>query len=90
MTVTLSKNAEAYVAAQMMTGEYASPDDVVNEMVLGSELPACSRTDGTPMNEAELEEELLKAVRGPHGTWRGRAELDEIRARVLKRRGVEA
>jgi hypothetical protein len=89
MTVTLSKKAEAYVTAQMKAGDYASPDDVVNEMVLGPEMPACLRSDGTPMTEAELEGELLKAVRGPHGAWRGRAELDEIRARVLKRHGIE-
>ena len=90
MTVTLSKEAEAYVRAQMKAGEYASPDEVMNEIVLGPEFRACLNSDGTSMTEAELEAELLAAVRGPHSPWRGRAELDEIRARVLKRRGIEA
>jgi hypothetical protein len=63
---------------------------VVNEIVIGPEVPTCLRPDGTPMAEPELEAELLKAVRGPHGPWRGRVELDEIRARVLKRHGLHA
>jgi len=74
----------------MMTGDYSSPDEVSNEIVIGPEAPACLRADGTPVTESELEGELLKAVRGPHDSWRGRAELDEIRARALKRRGSQA
>ena len=90
MTITLSKEAEAYVKAQMVMGNYSSPDEVVNEIVIGPESPTTLRPDGTPMAEPELEAELLKAVRGPHRPWRGRVELDEIRARVLKRHGLDA
>lgn len=85
MTVTLSKESEQYVREQLQTGAFARPDDVVDALIaLKPPLIVCD-PDGCVLTRDELESELLQAVRGPHAPWRGREEIEEIRARVLAR-----
>lgn len=85
MTVTLNSESEKYVREQLETGAFERPDDVVDALIaLQPPLVACDR-EGRLLSRDELEAELLKAVEGPHTPWRGREELEEIRARVLAR-----
>ena len=85
MTVTLSPEAEKYVREQMQSGAFEKADDVVDALIaLKPPVIACDR-EGRRLTRDELEDELLKAVRGPHTPWRGREEIEEIRARVLAR-----
>ena len=85
MTITLSAEAEEYVREQMQTGAFARADDVVDALIALKPPVVVADRAGQRLTRDELEGELLKAVRGPHVPWRGREEIEEIRARVLAR-----
>lgn len=82
MTVTLSKRTEEIVQAQLKTGSYATPDEVVNRMI-EQQLPA----EGAPEfpsgpSAAELKSSLLAAVAKPTRPYR-KGEFVEPAQRVI-------
>jgi hypothetical protein len=85
MTVTLSAATEEYVRAQMETGAFASPEEVIEALVRLKPPVVCHDRAGKRLTQEELEGELLMAVRGPHEPWRGREELAEMAARIRER-----
>jgi len=85
MTITLTKDAEAYVNAQLETGAFDTPAEVIEALIKFKPPLVCCDRDGNPLTRDELESELLKAVRGPHLPWRGRQEIEEIMSSVTAR-----
>ncbi len=82
MTVTLSKRTEEIVKAQLKTGRYATPDDVVNRLIedqlsgeLSEELPPSP-------SEADLKSSLLAAVGKPTRPYQ-KGEFVELARRVI-------
>ena len=82
MTVTLTKQSEEIVQAQLKTGRYATPDEVVNRLVqerLPAEAaPGLSAGPGA----AELKSSLLAAVSKPTHPYR-KGEFVEMARRVV-------
>ena len=82
MTVTLSKRTEEIVKAQLKTGRYATPDEVVNRLIEEG-LPS----EGTPESpsspsEADIKSSLLAAVGKPTHPYR-KGEFVELARRVI-------
>ena len=76
MTVTLSKRTEEIVQAQLKTGRYATPDEVVNRLLEAvPELPASP-------SAAELKSSLLAAVGKPVRPYR-KGEFVELAQHVV-------
>jgi len=82
MTVTLSKRTEEIVKAQLKTGRYATPDDVVNHLIedqlsaeLSEELPPSP-------SETDIKSSLLAAVGKPTRPYR-KGEFVELARRVI-------
>ena len=82
MTVTLSKQSEEIVQAQLKTGRYATPDEVVNRLVQ-ERLPA-EAAPGLPASPGavELKSSLLAAVSKPTHPYR-KGEFVEMARRVV-------
>ena len=81
MTVTLSKRNEAIVQAQLKTGLYATPDEVVNRLI-EERLPAEALPefpDGP--DETDIKSSLLAAVEKPVHPYR-KGEFVELARRV--------
>jgi Arc/MetJ-type ribon-helix-helix transcriptional regulator len=81
MTVTLSKRTEAIVQAQLKTGRYATPDEVVNRLIeerLSAEAPEMPAAP----SEAELESSLLASASKPTHSYR-KGEFVELAQRVI-------
>ncbi len=81
MTVTLSKRTEEIVQAQLKTGRYATPDEVVNRLIEDG-LPAAPSEMPTEPGEAELKASLLAAVSKPTSPYRN-GEFVELARRVI-------
>ena len=82
MTVTLSKRTEEIVQAQLKTGRYATPDEVVNRLI-EERLPAEAASEfPSGPGEAELKSSLLAAVDKPVRPYR-KGEFVELARRVI-------
>ncbi len=82
MTVTLSKRTEEIVQAQLKTGRYATPDEVVNQLI-EQQLPAEAVRECPPgPGEAELKSSLLAAVNKSTRPYR-KGEFVELAQRVI-------
>ena len=82
MNVTLSKRPEEIVRAQLKTGRYATPDEVVNSLI-EERLPAETPPESpTGPGEADLKSSLLAAVEKPTRPYR-KGEFVELARRVV-------
>jgi hypothetical protein len=82
MTVTLSKRTEAIVQAQLRTGRYSTPDEVVNRLI-EQQLSPEGLPEFPPIpSEAELKASLLAAVDKPTRPYR-KGEFVELAQRVI-------
>jgi Arc/MetJ-type ribon-helix-helix transcriptional regulator len=82
MTVTLSKRTEEIVQAQLKTGRYATPDEVVNRLI-EQQLPAEAAPElPAGPSEAELKSSLLAAVSKPARPYR-KGEFVQLAQRVI-------
>lgn len=81
MTVKLSKQAEDIVLAQLKTGRYSTPEEVVNRMVEDKFLPGAAAHPPAP-NEKELVASLIKAVNAPTHPYRP-GQFVELAQRVI-------
>ena len=82
MTVTLSKRTEEIVQAELKTGRYATPDEVVNRLI-EERLPAeASPEFPSGPSDAELKSSLLAAVGKPTRPYRN-GEFVELARRVI-------
>ena len=79
MTVTLSKRTEEIVQAQLKTGRYATPDEVVNRLI-EERLPA--GTSPELPGETDIKSSLLAAVGKPTRPYR-KGEFVELARRVV-------
>jgi hypothetical protein len=66
MTVTLSKEAETYVAEVMKTWNTGQPDEVVSSLILKQRADDAYDREHPPLTESQLVQELLEGVRAPH------------------------
>ena len=82
MTVTLSKRTEEIVQAQLKTGRYATPDEVVNRLIEERLSDAASPEFPPGPNAAELKSSLLAAVSKPTRPYR-KGEFVELAQRVI-------
>ena len=82
MTVTLNKRTEEIVQAQLKTGRYATPDEVVNRLI-EEQLSDESAAEFPPgPSAAELKSSLLAAVSKPTRPYR-KGEFVELARRVI-------
>jgi len=82
MTVTLSKRIAEIVQAQVETGRYATPDEVVNRLI-EDRLSAGAAAGLPPSPSAgELKSSLLAAVSKPTRPYR-KGEFVELAKRVI-------
>ena len=82
MTVTLSKRTEEIIQAQLETGRYATPDEVVNRLI-EQHLPAeASPEFPSGPSAVELKSSLLAAVSKPTRPYR-KGEFVELAQRVI-------
>ena len=82
MTVTLSKQTEKIVQAQLKTGRYATPDEVVNRLIEERLSDEASPEFPSVPSDAELKSSLLAAVRKPTRLYR-KGEFVELAQRVI-------
>jgi Arc/MetJ-type ribon-helix-helix transcriptional regulator len=81
MTVTLSEKAAAFVEAQIQSGAFKTPEEVIDHAVTlerGREILAA-------YSASDLEEWLLEAADSPRTKWRGKAEAEEILEELRQR-----
>jgi hypothetical protein len=82
MTVTLSKRTAEIVQAQLKTGRYATPDEVVNRLI-EQHLPAGTSPElPSGPSEMELKSSLLAAVSKPTRPYQ-KGEFVELAQRVI-------
>ena len=82
MTVTLSKRTEEIVKAQLKTGRYSTPDDVVNRLIEeGLPSEGAPESPSSP-SEADIKSSLLAAVDKPTRPYR-KGEFVELARRVI-------
>ena len=82
MTVTLSKRTEEIVKAQLKTGRYATPDEVVNRLIEeGLPSEGVPESPASP-SEADIKSSLLAAVGKPTRPYR-KGEFVELARRVI-------
>ena len=79
MSVTLSKRTEEIVQAQLKTGRYATPDEVVNRLI---EERLSSGTSPELPGETDIKSSLLAAVGKPTRPYR-KGEFVELARRVI-------
>lgn len=82
MTVTLSKRTEEIVQAQLKTGRYATPDEVVNRLIEERHSAEAGPDFPSSPGAAELESSLLAAVSKPTTPYR-KGEFVELAQRVI-------
>ena len=82
MTVTLSKRTEEIVKAQLKTGRYATPDDVVNRLIEEQLADEVSPDLPPSLSETDLKSSLLAAVGKPTHPYR-KGEFVELARRVI-------
>jgi Arc/MetJ-type ribon-helix-helix transcriptional regulator len=82
MTVTLSKRTEEIVQAQLKTGRYATPDEVVNRLIEERLSDETSPAFPSGPSAAELKSSLLAAVSKPTSPYR-KGEFVELAQRVI-------
>ena len=82
MTVTLSKRTEEIVKAQLETGRYATPDDVVNRLIEEQLAAEVSPDLSASPSEADIKSSLLAAVGKPTRPYR-KGELVELARHVI-------
>ncbi len=87
MTVTLSSRIEEIIQAQLKTGRYATPDEVVSHLI---EKGYCSETlqEIPPaLSESELKSSLLQAVSKPTRPFRKGEFVELARRAIAEARG---
>lgn len=82
MTVTLTKRTEEIVQAQLKTGRYATPDEVVNRLIENGISDETSREEPQAPESAELKASLLAAASKPTRPYR-KGEFVELAQRVI-------
>ena len=82
MTVTLSKRTEEIVKAQLKTGRYATPDDVVNRLIEEQLSTEASAELPPSPSETDIKSSLLAAVGKPTRPYR-KGEFVELARRVI-------
>lgn len=82
MTVTLSKRTEEIVQAQLKTGRYATPDEVVNRLIEERLSDEASPEFPSGPSAAELKSSLLAAVSKPTSPYR-QGEFVDLAERVI-------
>jgi len=82
MTVTLSKRTEAIVRAQLETGRYSTPDEVVNRLIEEQLSTEASPEPPPGPSDDELKSSLLAAVGKPTQPFR-KGEFVELAARAI-------
>ena len=82
MTVTLSKRTEEIVKAQLKTGRYATPDDVVNRLIEEQLAAEVSPDSPASPSETDIKSSLLAAVGKPTRPYR-KGEFVELARRVI-------
>ena len=87
MTVTLNKRTEEIVQAQLKTGRYATPDEVVNRLI-EEQLSGESAEFPPGPSAAELKSSLLAAVSKPTQPYRKGEFVDLARRVIAEDRGA--
>ena len=82
MTVTLNKRTEAIVRAQLETGRYATPDEVINRLIEERLSGETSPELPSGPDETELKSSLLAAIRKPVRPY-VKGELVELARRAV-------
>ncbi len=82
MTVTLSKRTEEIVKAQLKTGRYATPDDVVNRLIEEQISAEVSPELPPGPSETDIKSSLLAAVGKPTRPYQ-KGEFVELARRVI-------
>ena len=82
MTVTLSKRTEEIVQAQLKSGRYATPDEVVNRLIEERLSDEAAPEIPSGPSAAELKSSLLAAVSKPTQPYR-KGEFVELARRVI-------
>lgn len=82
MTVTLNKRTEEIVQAQLRTGRYATPDEVVNRLIEERLSDDAAPEFPSGPGEAEIKSSLLAAVGKPTIPYR-KGEFVELAQRVI-------
>ena len=82
MTLTLSKHTEAMVRAQLETGRYATPDEVINRLIEERLSGETSPELPPGPDETELKSSLLGAVGKPVRPY-VKGELVELARRAV-------
>ena len=82
MTVTLTKRTEEIVQAQLKTGRYATPDEVVNRLIENGISDEALREEPQAPDRAKLKASLLAAVTKPTRSYRN-GEFVELAQRVI-------
>ncbi len=82
MTVTLTKRTEEIVQAQLKTGRYATPDEVVNRLIENGISDEALQEEPHAPDSAELKASLLAAVSKPTSPYR-KGEFVELAQRVI-------
>jgi Arc/MetJ-type ribon-helix-helix transcriptional regulator len=82
MIVTLSKRTEEIVQAQLKTGRYATPDEVVNRLIEERLSAEALPEFPSGQSDTELKSSLLAAVGKPTRPYR-KGEFVELAQRVI-------
>ena len=82
MTVTLSKQSEDIIQAQLKSGRYSTPDEVVNRLIEERLSDEASPEFPSGPSAAELKSSLLAAVGKPTRPYR-KGEFVELARRVI-------
>ena len=82
MTITLTKRTEEIVQAQLETGRYATPDEVVNRLIEERLSDGASQEFVSAPSAAELKSSLCAAVSKPTSSYR-KGEFVELAQRVI-------
>ncbi len=82
MTVTLSKQAEEIVQAQLKTGRYATPDEVVDRLIQERLHAESAQELPNGSGAAEIKSSLRAAVTKPTHPYR-KGDFVELARRVI-------
>ena len=88
MTVTLNKRTEEIVQAQLKSGRYATPDEVVNRLIEERLSDEASPTFPSGPSAAELKSSLLAAVGKPTRPYRKGEFVELARRAIAEDRGA--
>ena len=82
MTVTLSKRTKEIVEAQLKTGRYATPDEVVNRLIEERTAAEDALEMLSGPDESDLKASLIAAVNKPTRPYR-KGEFVELARRMI-------